>query len=48
MLGEGRQYICVAWWMMTFPRLAIFLTVPSFNFIGVGLREAFHPKQRRF
>ena len=48
MLGEARQYITVAWWLTSFPGLAIFLTVVSFNFIGDGLREALDPRQRRF
>jgi peptide/nickel transport system permease protein len=47
MLGEGREYIRRAWWMTTFPGLAIFFTVLSFNFIGDGLREALDPRQRR-
>jgi peptide/nickel transport system permease protein len=48
MLSDARQYISVAWWLTTFPGLAIFFTVLSFNFIGDGLREALDPKQRRF
>ncbi len=47
MLGEGREYISRAWWITTFPGLAIFITVIAFNFIGDGLREALDPRQRR-
>lgn len=47
MLGEGRKYMTVAWWLTTIPGLAIFFAVLSFNFIGDGLREALDPKQRR-
>ena len=47
MVNNGRQFITMAWWMTTFPGLAIFLTVLAFNFIGDGLREAFDPRQRR-
>ena len=47
MLGEGREYISRAWWVTTFPGLAIFVTVIAFNFIGDGLREALDPRQRR-
>jgi ABC-type dipeptide/oligopeptide/nickel transport system permease subunit len=47
MLGEGREYMTTAWWLTTFPGLAIFFAVLSFNFIGDGLREALDPKQRR-
>lgn len=39
MLGEGRQYITSAWWLVTFPGLAIMLTVSSINFLGDGLRD---------
>lgn len=47
MLGEGRNYVTVAWWLTTFPGLAIFFTVLAFNFIGDGLSEALNPKLRR-
>lgn len=47
MLSQGRQFMTLAWWMTTFPGLAIFLTVLAFNFVGDGLREAFDPRQRR-
>ena len=30
MLGEGREYISRAWWVTTFPGLAIFVTVIAF------------------
>lgn len=46
MINMGRRFISSAWWMTTFPGLAIFLTVLSFNFVGDGLREAFDPRQR--
>lgn len=44
MLQEGRSYINLAWWMTTFPGLAIVLTVLGFNFIGDWLREKLDPK----
>jgi len=47
MVNNGRQFITMAWWMTTFPGLAIFLTVLAFNFVGDGFREAFDPRQRR-
>ena len=47
MLANGRQFITMAWWMITFPGIAIFLSVLGFNFIGDGLREAFDPRQRQ-
>jgi peptide/nickel transport system permease protein len=47
MLATGREFITLAWWLTTFPGLAIFLTVLSWNFIGDGLREALDPRQHR-
>jgi len=39
MLGEGRDYLGNAWWLGTFPGLAIMTTVLSLNFIGDSLGE---------
>ena len=47
LLSSARQYIRVAWWLTTFPGLAIMSTVVSFIFIGDGVREAMDPRQRR-
>jgi ABC-type dipeptide/oligopeptide/nickel transport system permease subunit len=46
MLGFGRNYMTMAPWLTTFPGVAIFLTVLSFNFVGDGLREALDPRLR--
>lgn len=46
MLGEGRSYIFSAWYMATFPGLAIFLAVLGFNLLGDGLRDALDPRLR--
>ncbi len=40
MMGEGRLYISIAWWQVTFPGLLITLSVISLNLFGEGLREA--------
>lgn len=40
MLSEGQNYLSTAWWIATFPGLAIFLTVMAFNFVGDGIRDA--------
>lgn len=45
MLSEGRQYITTAWWLVTFPGLAIMLTVASINFLGDGLRDMLDVRQ---
>ena len=44
MLNLGRTYITTAWWLSTFPGLAIFLTVMGFNLLGDALRDALDPK----
>jgi len=45
-LSSGRNYLSTAWWIATFPGLAIMLTVLGFNFLGDGLRDALDPKLR--
>ncbi len=47
MLGEGRNYIFSHGYMATFPGLAIFCAVLSFNLLGDGLRDALDPRLRR-
>ncbi|MCC6792479.1 MAG: ABC transporter permease [Thermomicrobiales bacterium] len=47
-LQDGqRELIAGAWWLTTFPGLAIFITVLSFNLMGDGLRDALDPRHRR-
>jgi len=46
MIGSNRSYILDAWWGVTFPGVAIFLTVLSISLIGDGLQDAFNPKLR--
>ena len=46
MIGANRDYILDAWWPVTFPGLAIFLTVFAVSLIGDGLNDAFNPKMR--
>ncbi|MEM8742500.1 MAG: ABC transporter permease [Pseudomonadota bacterium] len=46
MIGANRDYILEAWWPVTFPGLAIFLTVFAVSLIGDGLNDAFNPKLR--
>jgi dipeptide transport system permease protein len=47
MLAEARQFILRAWWVVTFPGLAILITVLAINLIGDGLRDALDPKLKR-
>ncbi|MCL6450822.1 MAG: ABC transporter permease [Acetobacteraceae bacterium] len=44
MLYEGQAHLRRAWWYATFPGLAIFITVMSFNLIGDALRDALDPR----
>lgn len=44
MLQEGRTQINIAWWLTTFPGLAIMLTVMGFNFVGDWLRDRLDPR----
>lgn len=46
MLGNSRPYILQTWWAVTFPGLAIFLTVLAISLVGDGLNDAFNPKLR--
>jgi peptide/nickel transport system permease protein len=43
MTAEGRSFMSQAWWISTFPGIAILITVISINQFGDGLREAFDP-----
>ncbi len=47
MLAEARDFILRAWWVVTFPGLAILLTVLAINLVGDGLRDALDPKLKR-
>jgi ABC-type dipeptide/oligopeptide/nickel transport system permease subunit len=44
LIAMGQQVFGVAWWLITFPGLALFLTVLSMNFLGDGIRDAVDPK----
>jgi len=46
MLAQGREYFISAWWLVTFPGLAILLTALSFNLLAVWLRSVTDPVQR--
>ncbi len=45
-LAMSRDYLREAWWMSTFPGLAIMITVVSVNLLGEGLRDALDPRTR--
>jgi peptide/nickel transport system permease protein len=45
MVADGRGYLLDAWWIATFPGLAIVMVVLAFNLVGDGLRDALDPRQ---
>lgn len=44
MVSVGRDYFLDQWWMVTFPGMAIFLSVMAFNLFGDGLQEVLSPR----
>ena len=44
MIGQNRSYLLDAWWTVTFPGLALFLTVLSVALIGDGINDALDPR----
>ena len=46
-LKQSQTYITYAWWLVTFPGAAIFITVTAFNLVGEGLRDAMDPRLRQ-
>jgi peptide/nickel transport system permease protein len=46
MLSDGKQYLGSAWWMATFPGLAITITVLGVVFLGDWLRDVLDPRMR--
>lgn len=47
MLADSREFITSAWWIVTFPGLAILITVLAINLMGDGLRDALDPRLKR-
>jgi peptide/nickel transport system permease protein len=45
-LARGQTFIQTAWWMITFPGLAILMVVLAFTLMGEGLMEIYNPKLR--
>ncbi len=46
MLTEGKEHLTDAWWLVTFPGLAIFVTVLGYNLLGQGLRDWMDPRHQ--
>jgi len=47
MLADAREFVLRAWWVVTFPGVAILITVLALNLFGDGLRDALDPKLKR-
>jgi len=45
-LARGQEFIRSAWWLITFPGMAVMLIVLAFTMMGEGLVEIFNPKLR--
>jgi peptide/nickel transport system permease protein len=47
MLADAASIFREAWWFMTFPGLALLLTVLAFNLVGDGLQDALNPRNTK-
>jgi peptide/nickel transport system permease protein len=45
MVSEGQNYFTTAWWVVTFPGIAILMTAFAFTLLGDGLRDLMDPKR---
>lgn len=46
MIASSREFITSAWWIVTFPGIAILLTVLGFNLLADGLRDVLDPRMK--
>lgn len=46
MVSSGKEYVQTAWWVITFPGVAILLAVLGFNLLGDGLRDVLDPRMK--
>lgn len=46
LVGAGRTVLRTAWWVCTFPGIAILLAVLAINLVGEGLNDALNPRLR--
>ena len=45
-LSESREYMDIAWWLMFFPGVSIFLVVLAYNLLGDSIQEYLQPKEK--
>ena len=46
MIASSREFVTSAWWIVTFPGVAVFLTVLGFNLLADGLRDVLDPRMK--
>jgi ABC-type dipeptide/oligopeptide/nickel transport system permease subunit len=46
MIASAKEFVASAWWIVTFPGIAILLTVLGFNLVSDTLRDALDPRLR--
>lgn len=46
MVNEGRRFLRDAWWITTFPGMAIMISVIAINLVGDALRDVLDPRMR--
>jgi ABC-type dipeptide/oligopeptide/nickel transport system permease subunit len=46
MIASAKEFVTTAWWIVTFPGIAILLTVLGFNLLSDSLRDALDPRLR--
>ena len=46
-IGQNQNYLMDAWWTVTCPGIAIFLTVLAISLIGDGINDALNPRARK-
>ena len=44
MMSTGKNYLATAWWIATFPGLALFLLVLAVNLVGAAVRDRLDPR----
>ena len=46
LLAQAQKNFTIAWWLVTYPFISLFLVLVSFNFIGEAVRDAMDPHKR--
>jgi ABC-type dipeptide/oligopeptide/nickel transport system permease subunit len=47
MIADATPIFNTAWWYMTFPGVALLVTVLAFNLVGDGFQDALNPRTSR-